>query len=208
MSETPTKPRLVKCRCHYCEGDIEFDAKGFNEGDNCTLTCPHCQTETTATIPPLVIPPPVPPTIEEIEKAKQAELEKLTIQKIVQVKSMLRARLESGKPVFLFDSVYVPVDSKLLDDEFADEFNVSLLRKLGLLGWDVVQVVPRTIGIGLQNRGTDTWLSEAWGGGVGGNVMGVHIIIKKTVSASDFTDDPADEVGNFIRNHLEDFLGE
>jgi hypothetical protein len=121
---------------------------------------------------------------------------------------MLRARLESGKPVFLFDSVYVPVDSKLLDDEFADEFNVSLLRKLGLLGWDVVQVVPRTIGIGLQNRGTDTWLSEAWGGGVGGNVMGVHIIIKKTVSASDFTDDPADEVGNFIRNHLEDFLGE
>jgi hypothetical protein len=208
VSDTPIEPRLVKCCCHYCEGEIEFDASGFSEGQNCTLTCPHCQTETTATIPPLVIPPPIPPTIEEIEKAKQAELEKLTIQKIVQVKSMLRARLESGKPVFLFDSVYVPVDSKLLDDEFADEFNVSLLRKLGLLGWDVVQAVPRTMGIGLQNRGTDTWLSEAWGGGVGGNVMGVHIIIKKTVSASDLTDDPDDEVGNFICNHLSDFLTE
>jgi hypothetical protein len=208
MSDKPTPSRLVKCRCHYCEGEIEFDASGLNEGENCTLTCPHCQTETTATIPPLVIPPPVPPTIEEIEKAKQAELEKLTIQKIVQVKSMLRARLESGKPVFLFDSVYVPVDSKLLDDEFASEFDVSILRKLGLLGWEIVQAVPRTKGIGLENIGTDTLFGSKWAGGVGGNVMGVHIIIKKTVSASDLTDDPADEVGNFIRNHLEDFWGE
>ena len=96
MSDIPTKPRVVKCRCHYCEGEIEFDASGFNIGEDCTLTCPHCQTETTATIPP-----PVPPTIEEIEKAKQAELEQFQIQKIIQIKTMLRARLESGKSAFL-----------------------------------------------------------------------------------------------------------
>jgi hypothetical protein len=208
MSDTPTEPRLVKCRCHYCEGDIEFDANGFNEGDNRTLTCPHCQTETTATIPPLVIPPPVPPTIEEIEKAKQAELEQFKIQKIIQIKTMLRARLESGKSAFLYDSVFVPVDSQILDEEFASEFDVSILRKLGLLGWDVVQAVPKTKGIGLENIGIDTLFGSKWAGGVGGNVMGVHIIIKKTVSASDLTDDPDDEVGNFIRNHSSDFLTE
>jgi hypothetical protein len=203
MSETPTKPRLVKCRCHYCDGELEFDASGFNEGENCTLTCPHCQTETT-----VIIPPPVPPTIEEIAKAKQAEFEQFQIQKIIQIKTMLRARLERGQSAFLYDSVFVPVDSQLLDDEFASEFDVSILRKLGLLGWEIVQAVPRTKGIGLENIGTDTLFGSKWAGGVGGNVMGVHIIIKKTVSASDLTDDPADEVGNFIRNHLEDFWGE
>ena len=201
MSDTPTEPRLVKCRCHYCEGDIEFDASGFNEGDNCTLTCPHCQTETT-----VIIPQPTPPTIEEIEKAKQDRLEQITIQKIIQIKTMLRARLESGKPAFLYDSVYVPVDSQLLDDEFASEFDVSFLRRLGLLGWDVVQAVPKTKGVGLENIGTDTLFGSKWAGGVGGNVMGVHIILKKTLSASDLTDDPDDETGEFIRNHLADFM--
>jgi len=208
MSDAPTEPRLVTCRCHYCEGEIEFDASGFNEGENCTLTCPHCQTETTATIPPLVSPPPVPPTIEEIETAKQAEREQITIGKIIQIKAMLRTRLESGKSAFLYDSVFVPVDSQILDEEFASEFDVSILRKLGLLGWEIIQAVPRTKGIGLENIGTDTLFGSKWAGGVGGNVMGVHIIIKKTVSASDVTDDPADEVGNFIRNHLEEFLVE
>ena len=190
MSDTPTEPRLVKCRCHYCEGDIEFDASGFNEGDNCTLTCPHCQTETT-----VIIPQPTPPTIEEIEKAKQDRLEQITIQKIIQIKT-----------AFLYDSVYVPVDSQLLDDEFASEFDVSFLRRLGLLGWDVVQAVPKTKGVGLENIGTDTLFGSKWAGGVGGNVMGVHIILKKTLSASDLTDDPDDETGEFIRNHLADFM--
>ena len=206
MSDTPTEPRLVTCRCHYCEGEIEFDASGFNDGENCTLTCPHCQTETTAIIPPLVIPRPVPPTIEEIEKAKQAEVEQITTGKIIQIKAMLRTRLESGKSAFLYDSVFVPVDSQILDEEFASEFDVSILRKLGLLGWEIIQAVPRTKGIGLENIGTDTLFGSKWAGGVGGNVMGVHIIIKRTVSASDLTDDPADEVGKFIRNHLSDFL--
>jgi len=91
----------------------------------------------------------------------------------------LRARLERGQSAFLYDSVFVPVDSQLLDDEFASEFDVSILRKLGLLGWEIVQAVPRTKGIGLENIGTDTLFGSKWAGGVGGNVMGVHIIIKK-----------------------------
>lgn len=201
--DSPAKMRLATCRCHYCEGDIEFDASGFNTGDNCTLTCPHCQTETTA-----IIPPPVPLSIEEITRAKQAEFEQSQIQKIIQIKTMLRARLESGKSVFLYDSVFLPVDSQILNEEFAGEFDVSILRKLGLLGWEVVQAVPKTKGIALENIGTNTLFGSAYAGGIGGNVMGVHIIIKKTMSASDLTDDPADKVGIFIRNHLEEFWAE
>ena len=122
MNNTPDEsPRLVTCRCHYCEGEIEFDASGFNEGENCTLTCPHCQTETTVTIPPPAPAPPTPPpTLAEIQKLK-----------VAQIKNSLRTRLESGKPVFLFDSVFLPVDSEILDKQFASEFDVSILRRLG-----------------------------------------------------------------------------
>jgi hypothetical protein len=193
------EPNLVVCRCHYCEGDIEFDASGFNEGDNCTLTCPHCQTETTVTIPPPAPAPPTPPpTLAEIQKLK-----------VAQIKISLRSRLESGKPVFLFDSFFLPVDSEILDKQFASEFDVSILRRLGLMGWEIVQAVPKTKGIGLENVGTQTTIfGSMWAGGVGGNVMGVHVIIKKSLSVSDITDDSADDVSEFIRNHLSDFLTE
>ena len=121
----------------------------------------------------------------------------------------MRNRLDIGKPVFLYDSVFMPVDSEILDKKFADGFDVAILRKLGLLGWDVVQAVPKTKGIGLENVGTQTTIfGSMWAGGVGGNVMGVHVIIKKSLSVSDITDDSADDVSEFIRNHLSDFLTE
>lgn len=36
--------------------------------------------------------------------------------------------------------------------------------------------------------------------------LDVHLIIKKSLSFSDLTDDPQDEVGQFIQSHLDDFL--
>jgi hypothetical protein len=49
-------------------------------------------------------------------------------------------------------------------------------------------------------------MGDSWGAGMGGNVMGVHLVIKKSLSFSDLTDDPHDEVGQFIQSHLDDFL--
>jgi hypothetical protein len=204
MDTPDNEANLVTCRCRNCDGHLEFDASRAGE----SVECPHCKLETMLFVPPvsekIVNPPPVPPTNEEILQAGVERRE----QKIIQIKTMLRARLESGKPAFLYDSVYVPVDSQLLNDEFASEFDVSFLRRLGLLGWDVVQAVPKTKGIALENIGTNTLFGSVYGGGIGGNVMGVHIILKKTLTASDLTDDPADETGEFIRNHLEEFLTE
>lgn len=119
---------------------------------------------------------------------------------------MLRERLEGGRPAFLYEKVFLPVDSEILDKQFTGEFDVGIIRRLGLLGWEVIQAVPKTKGIGLENVGTQTTIfGSMWAGGVGGNVMGVYIILKKPLSAVDITDDPADEVGEFIRSHLSDF---
>ena len=77
------------------------------------------------------------------------------------------------------------------------------------MGWEIVQAVPKTKGIGLENVGTQTTIfGSMWAGGVGGNVMGVHVIIKKSLSVSDITDDLDDEVGEFICNHIDDFVPE
>jgi hypothetical protein len=139
----------------------------------------------------------------ELEKANA---QKLIDEKVAQIKDSLRKRLHANKPVFLYDSVFVSVDSVLDDEELAEDFDLTLIRKLGLLGWDIVQAVPKTIGIGLKNMNTTGLGGEEWGGGIGGNVVGVHIIIRKTISFSDLADDSTkDEIGQFILSHLDNF---
>jgi Holliday junction DNA helicase RuvB len=48
MSEqiNPPAPRYVTCRCHHCNGGIEFDASDFQVGETRPVECPHCHKET------------------------------------------------------------------------------------------------------------------------------------------------------------------
>jgi len=132
--------------------------------------------------------------------------EKLKNEKVAQIIDLLRKRLQANKPVFLYDSIFVPVDSVLDEKDLAEDFDLTSIRKLGLLGWDIVQAVPKTIGIGLKNMNNTGIFGEEWGGGIGGNVVGVYIIIRKTITLSDLTDDSTeDEVGQFILSHLDNF---
>jgi len=229
MIKPPNEPpRLVFCLCRHCAAVIEFDSSQAGE----VVVCQHCDLETTLLVPPISEQkensPAVPPAGEEVKRgvkqlsekrenlpavsptveAVEREVEQFKIQKIIQIKTSMRARLKSGKPTFLCDSIFVPMNPILDENNLADEFNLSILRRLGLTGWDIVQAIPRTTGIGLKNEGTDALFGGKGGGGLGGNVMGVHIIIKKSLSARDLTDDPADEVGEFIRSHLNDFSTE
>jgi hypothetical protein len=221
-------PRLVFCLCRHCAAVIEFDSSQAGE----VAVCPHCDLETTLLVPPISEqkenPPAAPPAIEEVKPEMEQlpgqkenpsavtptveeierELEQFKIQKIIKIKALMRTRLKSGKPTFLCDSIFVPMNPILDEKNLADEFNLSILRRLGLNGWDIVQAIPITAGIGLKNERTDALFAEKGGGGIGGNVMGVHIIIKKSLSARDLTDNPADEVGEFIRSHLSDFSTE
>ena len=48
----------------------------------------------------------------------------------------------------------------------------------GQLGWDMVAAIPRTVGIALSNRTLGTNL-QTYGAGIGGNVVGVHVFLRK-----------------------------
>jgi hypothetical protein len=140
------------------------------------------------------------------EKWQQQEaarrLEERTQQRIVEIKGLMQTRLQARKPIFLYDSIYIPVDSILFDEQMSQGFDISVVRNLGFSGWEVVQVIPRTIGVGLKNTSFGSTMGDTWGAGSGGNVAGVHLVIKKSISIDDITDDMDDEVARYIRSNF------
>ncbi|MBT3190452.1 MAG: hypothetical protein HN855_04380 [Anaerolineae bacterium] len=96
---------------------------------------------------------------------------------------MFRDRLDVGEVCYLFKSVYLPVDSVVADENVVGQFSIAGIQNLGFLGWDVVGIVPRTIGVGLTNLSLGSTSGETWGAGLGGNVAGVYVLLKKSISS-------------------------
>ena len=90
-------------------------------------------------------------------------------------------RIKKGQPVFLYRSVYIPVDSEIDGNPIANGFDISFLKLYGLLGWDVVTAIPKTLGIALCNRTIGRSDLQTYGAGIGGNVVGVHVLFQKEV---------------------------
>jgi hypothetical protein len=82
--------------------------------------------------------------------------------------------------VYEFRTVYIEVDSVIGDEPVAKSFNISPLKELGKLGWDVVAVVPRTYGQTFLNKQVIAITPiQTFGAAFGGNVIGVHIIMRR-----------------------------
>lgn len=86
-----------------------------------------------------------------------------------------KAQIASGNNPNLFRWIYIEVDSEVEGDVIGT-FDITELQAAGLEGWDVVAVLPKTLGIGLKNISTN---GNSWGAGIGGNVMGVYVILSK-----------------------------
>lgn len=114
----------------------------------------------------------------EAEKAKVAE-------KTKKWQESFADEVAKGVAAFAYKAVYVPIDS-VVNNETLGEFNIAALQQLGLWGWQVVGVMPRTVGLGLKNVSYGTGgTSETWGAGIGGNVTGVYVLLSKAVVAED-----------------------
>jgi hypothetical protein len=144
---------------------------------------------------------------DRLQRIRREEADRLQRihDRIAQIKGTMRTRLEAGQAVFLYETTYLPVDSMLLDEKLNNGFDIPQLRLMGIAGWEVMQVIPRTMGVGLKNNSIGSTMGTTWGGGSGGNVIGVHVILKKAVRLEDISDDPDDEVGVYIRSNLGSF---
>ncbi len=96
------------------------------------------------------------------------------------------AQLAIGKPLFVYETIYVPVDS-VLNGTLMGGFDIEGLQTAGLVGWQVVSVIPRTSGIGLTNTSYGASSGETWGAGIGGSVIGVHVLLSRRI---DSVEDP------------------
>jgi multidrug efflux pump subunit AcrA (membrane-fusion protein) len=116
------------------------------------------------------------------ESQKLAELQRVRHEAITNRITALHTQVADGQRLFLYETLYLPVDSVVLEENIAPGFDLGALRELGLAGWEVVGVVPRTIGVALTNKTTELLGTVSYGGGVGGNVLGVHLLLRKEMT--------------------------
>ena len=143
--------------------------------------------------------------LEKNEKLKKAQEEYDSFKsKLVSPKVQdFKGKLENGEKVYLYESIYVPVDSVVSESKLVDEFSIGPLRRLGLAGWQVVGIVPKTVGIGLTNMSVGSEFGDTWGAGIGGNVMGVHILLKMEASINNISDD---FLLDYVTKNIDDLL--
>jgi hypothetical protein len=148
---------------------------------------------------------------KEIQEAKRKEFAEIEARRIAEVEAKkqeaISARVEqlfdqvrSGGRAFLYGSLYLAVDSIVNEEAMAGGFDVGELRSLGLDGWDIVGVIPRTLGLALNNRTVDPFGPTSYGGGMGGNVVGVHLLLRKELIAPS-VERVDDEARNFVEIH-------
>lgn len=94
----------------------------------------------------------------------------------------IKNRLNEGQELYCYDAIYIPVDSVVDDTQIVNEFDISTLKLMGLDGWSIEGIVPKTIGLSLHNVSLGATSGQTYGGGMGGNVVGVHILLKKRIT--------------------------
>jgi len=128
---------------------------------------------------------------QEAEERRTLLIEMAKIERIKKHQEELQSqadvigqRVESGQGAYIYESIYIPVDSIIDEKPVVPSFDITILKNLGLMGWDIVSVIPRTIGIALINQTVSIGNTgfKSWGAGMGGNVVGVHIILKKSLN--------------------------
>jgi hypothetical protein len=97
----------------------------------------------------------------------------------------IREQIAKGQRTYLYNRVYLPVDSIVLEKPLNSDFNIDRLQELGIQGWEIVSVIPRTIGVALTNTLVGSTTGQTWGAGIGGNVIGAYILLKREITADD-----------------------
>lgn len=143
------------------------------EGKTLKFKCPACKN-------PLNLNPKI--LFQEISKSVHQAKSNDTSKMIVESKGDCRAKDERDIPVYEFKKIYIPVDSVHEGEKLVESFDISTLQNLGKSSWDIAAVVPRTISQKLFNeRETTVSNNLAYTAACGGNIMGVHIILRRCI---------------------------
>ena len=85
-----------------------------------------------------------------------------------------KKRLQSGGKVFRYKMVYLPVNALMEDDPLSEGFDVPALEAHGLIGWEIINVIP--------SRGARLV------GSMEGIFTGAYFLLKKEILPSEAND--------------------
>jgi hypothetical protein len=159
-------------KCEYCGTDVPFF--------NIDRECPDCQKN-------------FQDLVHQYREELRVHLESDTtlrmqeystwMQEVVDRRiAEIRTNLEQTNQYTLFIKHYLPVDAQIETLTSSDTFDVEPLNVYGAAGWRLVSFVPKTVGIGLTNTANNLTSTKSWGGGIGGNVIGVYAVLELVVT--------------------------
>lgn len=102
-------------------------------------------------------------------------------------------RVNGGIPVTFYRETYIPVDAQMNEFGPPDGLDLGVLNDLGLAGWTLESVVPRTYG-GFQAYkvskttayGVSGWGKDTHQVGLGGHIVGVYAVMSFSVTKENF----------------------
>ena len=143
------------------------------EGKTLKFKCPACKKP--LNLNPKKLFQEISKTVPKAESSDRSKL-------IFERKRDCKTKEEREIPVYEFKKIYIPVDSVHEGEKLVESFDISTLQNLGKSSWDIAAVVPRTISQKFFNeRETAVSNNHAYTAACGGNIMGVHIILRRCI---------------------------
>jgi hypothetical protein len=169
--------------CPRCNDVVELSEDQLNkakeifakmpEGKTLKVKCLSC--EKPIDLKPESFSQKVPETIPPTQPKDNSKL-------IIEDKAEYKTKNINVLPVYEFKTIYIPVDSVHEGEKLVESFDISPLQKLGKLGWDITAVVSRTLSQTFCNEVDATFPKKPlYSAACGGNVMGVHIILRRCI---------------------------
>lgn len=137
-------------------------------------------------------------TQQALAERQERERQKRELIESLYERSILK--INSGEHVFMHEMLFLPVDSLVVDTPLCDEFGIAALQYAGFNGWEIAAVVPKTVGLALTNVSVGSSSGETWGAGLGGNVVGVYVLLRKQVRETEIGDG---QLRDYIENNYE-----
>ena len=166
--------------CSHCNHVISFSPKQLGrakealarlpQGKILRFKCPACKK--LLELKSEMLPPRAPPgTLPASHKTSGAAAED---------RRSTGTKNTGETKTYEFKTIYLPVDSVHDGVKLVKSFDISSLQILGDSGWDVVTAIPRTFSQTFSTE-IDTAFAKknAVSAACGGNVMGVHLILKR-----------------------------
>lgn len=133
---------------------------------------------------------------EDLKSAQEREAKRN--RSIDEARARILERLNNGEAVYLHDTVHMEVDSYISDRQLG-QFSFNVVREMGFAGWDVVGIVPRTLGYELFNQYDNG--GTVYAGGLGGNILGVYILLRKELKGTP-TQQQISDLNELLLRHI------